>query len=78
MCMVKDAAVRDWVKLAVTRSRLSGMPVVFWLDEYRPHEAVLIKKGPSEIVMESESEQGEVARFVFRKTKQEPREKDGN
>jgi isocitrate dehydrogenase len=44
MCQVKDEAIRDWVKLAVTRARLSGMPVVFWLDEYRPHEAQLIKK----------------------------------
>ncbi len=44
MCQVKDEAIRDWVKLAVTRTRLSGMPVVFWLDEYRPHEAELIKK----------------------------------
>jgi len=44
MCQVKDEAIRDWVKLAVTRTRLSGMPVVFWLDNYRPHEAELIKK----------------------------------
>ncbi|MDO8456649.1 MAG: NADP-dependent isocitrate dehydrogenase, partial [Burkholderiaceae bacterium] len=42
MCQVKDAAIRDWVKLAVTRARNSGMPVVFWLDQYRPHEAQLI------------------------------------
>ena len=44
MCQVKDAAIRDWVKLAVTRARTSGMPVVFWLDAYRPHEAQLITK----------------------------------
>ncbi|MBB3179271.1 NADP-dependent isocitrate dehydrogenase [Variovorax sp. Sphag1AA] len=44
MCQVKDAAIRDWVKLAVTRARNSGMPVVFWLDAYRPHEAQLITK----------------------------------
>jgi len=44
MCQVKDAPIRDWVKLAVNRTRQSGMPVVFWLDEYRPHEAELIKK----------------------------------
>jgi isocitrate dehydrogenase len=44
MCQVKDAPIRDWVKLAVTRARLSGMPAIFWLDEYRPHEAELIKK----------------------------------
>ncbi|NML32996.1 NADP-dependent isocitrate dehydrogenase [Paraburkholderia antibiotica] len=44
MCQVKDAAIRDWVKLAVTRVRNSGTPAVFWLDPYRPHEAELIKK----------------------------------
>ncbi|TCS38650.1 isocitrate dehydrogenase [Paucimonas lemoignei] len=44
MCQVKDAPIRDWVKLAVTRARNSGMPAVFWLDSYRPHENELIKK----------------------------------
>lgn len=44
MCQVKDAPIRDWVKLAVTRARQSNTPAVFWLDEYRPHEAELIKK----------------------------------
>ena len=44
MCLVKDAPIRDWVKLAVTRARNSGMPAVFWLDPYRPHENELIKK----------------------------------
>ena len=44
MCQCKDAAIRDWVKLAVNRGRNSGMPVVFWLDAYRPHEAQLITK----------------------------------
>ena len=44
MCQVKDAPIRDWVKLAVTRARNSGMPAVFWLDPYRPHESELIKK----------------------------------
>ncbi|XHS77737.1 NADP-dependent isocitrate dehydrogenase [Burkholderiaceae bacterium UC74_6] len=44
MCQCKDAAIRDWVKLAVSRARNSGMPVVFWLDSYRPHEAQLITK----------------------------------
>ena len=44
MCQVKDAPIRDWVKLAVTRARNSGMPALFWLDPYRPHEAELIKK----------------------------------
>ncbi len=44
MCQVKDAAIRDWVKLAVNRARNSGMTAVFWLDPYRPHENELIKK----------------------------------
>ena len=44
MCQTKDAPIRDWVKLAVNRARQSGMPAVFWLDEYRPHEMELIKK----------------------------------
>ena len=44
MCQVKDAAIRDWVKLAVNRARNSGTPVVFWLDQYRPHEAQVITK----------------------------------
>jgi isocitrate dehydrogenase len=44
MCQVKDAPIRDWVKLAVNRARLSNTPAVFWLDEYRPHEAEIIKK----------------------------------
>ena len=44
LCQVKDAPIRDWVKLAVTRARNSGMPAIFWLDPYRPHEAELIKK----------------------------------
>ncbi|WP_045824214.1 NADP-dependent isocitrate dehydrogenase [Williamsia herbipolensis] len=44
LCIVKDAPIRDWVKLAVTRARDSGMPVVFWLDPYRPHENELITK----------------------------------
>ncbi len=44
MPVVKDAAIRDWVKLAVTRGRDSGMTVLFWLDTERPHEAELRKK----------------------------------
>ena len=44
MCQCKDAPIRDWVKLAVTRARQSNTPAVFWLDEYRPHENELIKK----------------------------------
>jgi len=44
MCQVKDAPVRDWVKLAVTRARLSGLPAIFWLDENRAHDAQMIKK----------------------------------
>lgn len=44
MCQVKDAPIQDWVKLAVTRARLSGMPAIFWLDENRAHDRELIKK----------------------------------
>lgn len=44
MCQVKDAPIRDWVKLAVNRARLTGTPAVFWLDEQRAHDAQLIKK----------------------------------
>ena len=44
MCQVKDAPIRDWVKLAVRRARESNIPAVFWLDPYRPHENELIKK----------------------------------
>ena len=44
MCQVKDAPIQDWVKLAVTRARLSDTPVVFWLNEERAHDAELIKK----------------------------------
>jgi isocitrate dehydrogenase len=44
MCQVKDAAVQDWVKLAVSRARASATPAVFWLDEDRPHDAQLILK----------------------------------
>ncbi|MFW2403533.1 MAG: NADP-dependent isocitrate dehydrogenase [Gammaproteobacteria bacterium] len=43
-CQTKDEAVRDWVKLAVTRARLSDTPAIFWLDRNRPHDVNLIKK----------------------------------
>ncbi|MDO4895187.1 NADP-dependent isocitrate dehydrogenase [Moraxella sp.] len=44
MCQTKDAPIKDWVKLAVNRARLSNTPAVFWLDEKRPHDASLIAK----------------------------------
>ncbi|MFB2649796.1 NADP-dependent isocitrate dehydrogenase [Shewanella mangrovisoli] len=44
MCQVKDAPIRDWVKLAVRRARLSNTPAVFWLDANRAHDAQLIAK----------------------------------
>ncbi|WP_321471160.1 NADP-dependent isocitrate dehydrogenase [Halarcobacter sp.] len=44
MCQAKDAPIKDWVKLAVTRARLSNTPAIFWLDENRAHDAELIKK----------------------------------
>jgi len=43
-CQVKDAPIRDWVKLAVTRARITGAPAVFWLDKNRAHDAQLIDK----------------------------------
>jgi isocitrate dehydrogenase len=44
MCQAKDAPIQDWVKLAVTRSRASNTPAIFWLDENRAHDAQMIKK----------------------------------
>lgn len=44
MCQTKDVAIRDWVRLAVRRSKTSGSPVVFWLDENRAHDREIIKK----------------------------------
>ncbi|MFJ4093188.1 NADP-dependent isocitrate dehydrogenase [Kitasatospora sp. NPDC089913] len=43
-CQTKDLPIRDWVKLAVTRAQVTGDPAVFWLDETRAHDAVLIEK----------------------------------
>lgn len=44
MCSVKDAPIRDWVKLAVSRARATGWPAIFWLDKARAHDAQLIEK----------------------------------
>ena len=44
MCQTKDAPIKDWVKLAVTRAKSSGMPAIFWLDQNRAHDAEVIKK----------------------------------
>ncbi|MCK5199985.1 MAG: NADP-dependent isocitrate dehydrogenase, partial [Spirochaetales bacterium] len=44
MCQVKDAPVRDWVKLAVGRARITGLPTIFWLDNNRTHDTKLIEK----------------------------------
>ncbi len=44
MCQAKDAPIQDWVKLAVTRARLSNTPAVFWLDKNRAHDAQIIQK----------------------------------
>jgi isocitrate dehydrogenase len=43
-CQTKDAPIRDWVKLAVSRARATGSPAVFWLNEVRAHDAQLIEK----------------------------------
>jgi isocitrate dehydrogenase len=44
MCQTKDLPIQDWVKLAVTRARITDTPAIFWLDENRPHDANLIQK----------------------------------
>jgi isocitrate dehydrogenase len=44
MCQAKDAPIQDWIKLAVTRARLSNTPAIFWLDENRAHDNEMIKK----------------------------------
>jgi len=44
MCQTKDIPIQDWVKLAVTRARLTGQPAIFWLDENRAHDLKLIDK----------------------------------
>jgi isocitrate dehydrogenase len=44
MCQAKDAPIRDWVKLAVTRAKASGSPAIFWLDDNRAHDREIIKK----------------------------------
>ena len=44
MCQVKDLPIQDWVKLAVSRARATGVPAIFWLNEKRPHDAQLIEK----------------------------------
>jgi isocitrate dehydrogenase len=44
MCQAKDAAIKDWVRLAVERARATGAPAVFWLDETRAHDAELLRK----------------------------------
>ena len=44
MCQTKDAPIQDWVKLGVTRARLSSTPAIFWLDKNRAHDAQLIRK----------------------------------
>jgi len=44
MCQAKDAPVKDWVKLAVKRARITGAPAIFWLDSKRAHDAEIIKK----------------------------------
>ncbi len=44
MCQVKDAPIQDWVKLAVSRARLSNTPAVFWLDKNRAHDAQIVAK----------------------------------
>ena len=49
MCQTKDAAIRDWVALAVARARATGWPAVFWLDEQRAHDAEVLSKVRAEL-----------------------------
>jgi isocitrate dehydrogenase len=49
MCQTKDAPIRDWVALAVSRARETGWPAVFWLDETRAHDAEVLKKVRAEL-----------------------------
>ena len=49
MCQTKDAAIRDWIGLAVARARATGWPAVFWLDETRAHDAELLRKVREEL-----------------------------
>ncbi len=49
MCQTKDAAIRDWVALAVARARATGWPAVFWLDEQRAHDAEVLRKVRAEL-----------------------------
>jgi len=63
-CQTKDAAVRDWVRLAVQRMRLSGIPAVFWLDESRPHDRQILVKVRAELA-EHET-RGELAGLDWR------------
>ncbi|MEQ8908955.1 MAG: NADP-dependent isocitrate dehydrogenase [Vicingaceae bacterium] len=44
MCQAKDAAIKNWISLAVNRAKATGWPTIFWLDEHRAHDAELIKK----------------------------------
>jgi len=62
MCQAQDAAIRDWVKLAVHRARVTGAPAVFWLDETRPHDAQLIAKAKR--YLEGHDTQGLEIRFL--------------
>ena len=43
-CQTKDAPIKDWVKLAVSRAKATGAPAVFWLDDRRGHDAQIIQK----------------------------------
>jgi isocitrate dehydrogenase len=76
MCQTKDAAIRDWVKLAVTRARASGAPAVFWLDATRAHDAELLKKVEPELAAHDTDgltiefmDVAEATRYTLRRTK---------
>jgi isocitrate dehydrogenase len=61
MCQTQDAAIQDWVRLAVRRARATGAPAVFWLDEKRAHDAELLKKvRPALAELETDGDQIEI------------------
>ncbi len=48
-CITRDIAIRDWIKLAVRRAKETGLPIVFWLDQFRAHDREILKKVTEEL-----------------------------
>ena len=75
-CQAKDAAIQDWIRLAVNRARATGAPAVFWLDETRAHDAEVLKKvRPALEELDTDGLQieilpvGEAARFTLERAR---------